>query len=282
MKNYKTFGFIQTFLLLLLSFVLLLPNFLPIRFTPLPATKANWDQFEPALAARLHSVDALLRYSDSLAKSRGTGQDTLKYANTLAEVVRKRFYHGYSHYALNENWIAALAGRIVWSDLSAIVLPDDIMNYSMAACSQQSIVMMECFKRKGIDYRKIGFDHHFTLEGKIQGEWYFFDTNMEPDFSSVPRTSFASLRENNKLYAVYRAQLDSAHLNYTLANQYYGKVNKPAAPRAALFHSLTRLLSRTLWLFPLLVVFIRRTKRNRQLVRYMRHEKPTAFVETAV
>jgi hypothetical protein len=49
-------------------------------------------------------------------------------------------------------------GEFVWSHLSAIVLPEDILKYPMAACSQQSIIMMECFKKIGVDYRKVGFE----------------------------------------------------------------------------------------------------------------------------
>lgn len=46
-----------------------------------------------------------------------------------------------------------------------LFIPDDIMQYPMAACSQQSIVLMEFFRKKSIPYRKIGFDHYFELEG---------------------------------------------------------------------------------------------------------------------
>ncbi len=252
----------KTYLLLLISLTLLLPNFFFNHLISLPVTKPAWDQFDPHLVSKLQSVEGVLKYTDSLAKLKGAFQDTLSYANVLAEVVRKRFYHGYSHYAFKENWIASLAGATIWNDLSAIVLPDDILKYPMAACSQQSIVMMECFKRRGIDYRKVGFDHHFALEGNIHGHWYFFDTNLEPDFSLVPRSSFASLKKNNELYTIYKAQLDSTELEYGLANQIYGKVNQAPAPRASFFHFATKLLSRILWLFPLLLVFVSTIKKS--------------------
>lgn len=248
--------------MLFLSLALLLPNFFSKHLTSLALTKAAWDQFDPSLVSKLQDVNGVLQYTDSLAKEKGAFQDALNYANVLAEVVRKRFYHGYSHYSLKENWLASLAGVTVWNDLSAIVLPDDILKYPMAACSQQSIVMMECFKRKGIDYRKIGFDHHFALEANIHGQWYFFDTNMEPDFSVVPRSSFASLKRNNELYTIYKARLDSTGLEYGLANQFYGKVNQAPAPRASFFHSATKLLSRILWLFPLLLAFVNPLKKT--------------------
>ena len=272
MRNHKRLRPGKIYLLLLLSLVLLLPNFFSGHLTTLPRTNAVSDQFDTGLAASVQSIDALLHYADSVAIKKDIRQDSLKYANILAEVVRKRFYHGFSHYSLKENWIASLAGVLVWHHLSAIVLPDDILKYPMAACSQQSIVMMECFKRRGVDYRKVGFNHHFALEGKIYGQWYFFDTNMEPDFSVIPRTSFASLKKNNELYTVYKAQLDSVGIEYGLANQFYGKVNQAAAPRASLFHSLTKLLSRGLWLIPLLMIFVN-PKKDQQCLKRIRNKK---------
>lgn len=274
MKNQKRLRSGKTYLLLSLSMVLLLPNFFSKHLTALPTTKAAWDQFDPGLPPQLRTVDGLLQYADSLAITRGADRDSLKYANILAEVVRKRFYHGYSHYSLKENWIASLAGVTVWHHLSAIVLPDDILKYPMAACSQQSIVMMECFKRRGIDYRKIGFDHHFALEGKIYGQWYFFDTNMEPDFSVVPRSSFASLQKNRELFMIYKAQLDSTDLEYAPANQFYGKVNQAAAPRASVFHLATKLLSRVLWLLPFLMIFVNPKKHQQCLKRIKSKKEP--------
>lgn len=243
-------------MLILLSVCLLLPNFLPFHLVPNSPKKASWDQFDGIFPDRLQSIAQVLRFTDSTAQAQGTGNDTLQYANLLAKVVRKRFYHGYSSYSVQENWLASVAGATIWYDLSAIVLPDDILKYPFAACSQQSIVMMECFKRKGIDYRKVGFTHHFALEGRIDGQWYFFDTNLEPDFTRIPRKSFRALQQDNSLYAIYQQKLDSAGLNYGLAGVHYGRVNEAPAPRAMLFQLVTGWTSRLLWLLPLAVCFV--------------------------
>jgi hypothetical protein len=261
MRIFKCLG--NNYVLVAFSLFLLFPNFIPTHLTSLSNNGQTWEKFDPQLANTVQSVEGLLLYTDSVAKTRRIDTGTLEYANILAEVMRKRFYHGYSHYSLKENWMASFAGAAFWDHLSAIVLPDDILQYPMAACSQQSIVFMECFKRKKVDYRKVGFDHHFALEGRINGQWYFFDADMEPDFAVVPRTSFENLNKDDKLYIIYQNRLDSAGIQYGLANQYYGKVNEAPAPRAALFHKVTKLLSHTLWLLPLLFVFINVSRKNK-------------------
>ncbi len=150
--------------------------------------------------------------------------------------------------------MAALTGKFIWSDLSAIVLPDDLLRYPMAACSQQSLVMMELFRRKGIDYRMIGFDHHFTLEGKFGTKWYYFDNDMEPDFTAVPRQAFSDLERKQLIETIYQKTIDTASLHKMMGHPFYGKENKAPAPNAAFFHRVTKVLSRTLWLLPLIVL----------------------------
>ncbi len=114
------------------------------------------------------------------ANEQAIKKNSLAYFEVLSSLVRKRFYHAYSHYSLKENWIAAVAGKFSLYDLSAIVIPDDIMQYPMAACSQQSIVMMDCFKRLGMPFRKVGMTGHYACEGFIENGWYYFDTDKEP------------------------------------------------------------------------------------------------------
>lgn len=266
------------YIAVILSFALLLPNFFPTHSVISASGKADWDQFDPNLALRLQSVDDLLQYADSVAATTWSRPDTYQYAEILSQVVRKRFYHGYSHYSLKENWIASLMGDFFWDHLSAIVLPDDIMKHPMAACSQQSIVMINCFRKKKIDYRTVGFAHHFALEGHINGKWYFFDTNMEPDFNIVPRQSIADLKDKGELYRIYSAKLTPASLETMLANLCYGKLNAAPAPRASIFHLVTNWLSKTLWLIPLAAALAFFQKRRR----YAMSRKKDGSLEEAV
>ncbi len=247
--------------LFILSFLLLLPNFLPVHLVFPHTIKASWDTYDPGLVQRVRSVDDLLRVTDSTIGSKGDDTGKLQYAVELDTIVRKRFYHEYSHYALSENWIAALAGYFVSEDLSAIVLTDDILKYSRAACSQQSMVMMEALKRKGISSRKVGFEGHYALEASIEGKWYYFDTNLEPVYVNNRRISFDSIKNNNLIPVMYKGRLDSSYLSKQLVFKEYGVVDAPPAPNASLFHTATKWGSRLLWILPLsLAVFLWRRR----------------------
>jgi hypothetical protein len=249
--------------LLALSFFLLLPNFLPFGITPLASAdqKQNWDSFEPVLSSRLLSVQAILAYTDSLADERNVEPNTLGYGELLTSVIKQKFFHGFSHYALDQNWIAAVAGKLVWYDLSAIVIPEDIIKYPMAACSQQGIVLMECLRRKGIAYRKIIFDHHFAVEAYLNG-WYYFDPNMEPDFTQIARSSLQDLIDTDRLFEVYSHALNQSDVALYLANPAYGEINGPQARNATVFQSVSKMASRVLWLLPLSIMLMGRYRRN--------------------
>lgn len=239
----------KIFWLLLLSILFLLPNFISFHFFKLSNRPYNWEAYESSLAGRLQSVDAILRFTDSLTVAQNIKPGTLEYGVMLNRVVKWRFYHGYSHYSLSQNWIAAFCGKYIWNDLSAIVVPDDILKYPMAACSQQSIVLMECLRRKKILYRNITFDHHYAVEAKFN-DWYYFDPDMEPDFSNIKRGSSDFLVRNKLFGSLYRKSMDSLQVSTTLAHPKHGKVNARPAPSAMIFQRTTKLASKTIWLLP--------------------------------
>lgn len=225
----------------------------------------SWEEYDPFLAKRLQSVTQILSYTDSLNSFKP--RNNLQYCELLENVFRKRFYHGYSNYTYANNWLAAIAGKLVWNDLSAIVIPDHILKHPMAACSQQSIVLMECFKKIGIDYRKVGFTGHYALEGRINNKWFFFDPNREPEFINK-RKSVSDLLLRNELASSYDHFPDSS--NAKLLSPTYGSVNEVLTPNAAFFHKSTYVLSNLFvaigvifTLFP----FINKTvKKKRQMI----------------
>lgn len=216
---------------------------------PLSHHGYRWEKYQPQLQQKVYDIPSLLAYVDGQAD---TDRNTLQYFNTLTSTVRKRFYHGYSHYSLSENWIAAMSGKFIWQDLSAIVDADDMLKYPMAACSQQAIIIMECCKQNNIPYRPVYFKHHFALEAYIGGQWYYSDPNMEPAYPNDRRSSLQSLIDSGCLPAMYKHVFTAQQTEDMLGSPVYGKVNTHVASRALLFHHITRFLSRWLWLWPLL------------------------------
>jgi len=244
--------------MLLLAVLLIIPNFIYNTLVNIP-TESNgghrkngqrWEEYDPSLAKRLKSINDILLYAEKEAATANIQKGTLAYAELVGGIVSKRFFHGYSHYTANENWMASAAGKYVWWDLSALVKPEDIMKYPMGACSQQSIVLMECFKRLDIPVRKVGFQHHFAMEASIDGQWYFFDPNMEPKFPNGVRKSYASLLAADEVYGMYSNHLTRSEFDVMFANAQFGGTNANPAFKAELFQSITAVLSKTIWLLP--------------------------------
>lgn len=219
--------------------ILVLPNF--SRNTQATEVETKWvtvkESFDPSLFQKVQSVDDLIGYVNENCQS---DPHSLQYVNFLDSTIRRRFFHSYSHYSFDDNWIAALSGQMVWDHLSAVVVPDDILKFPQAACSQQSIVFMEACKKLGLDFRRVGFDHHYALEVKVDGSWYFFDPNQE--LTSAGRTSLNNLISQQELYSRYKHRFDRNTFDYVFAHPTYGPVNEKPAPNAALFHQFSSIV----------------------------------------
>ncbi|MDB5222985.1 MAG: hypothetical protein JWN83_1652 [Chitinophagaceae bacterium] len=242
-----------------ISVLLLLPNFFNIHLEKTPQYDHK-ELFNPGLAY-INSTEKLIEVSDSTAKQNNIPQNTLAYAITVSKILRNRFYHGFSRYPLNQNWIAATGEYFLGYGLASIVNPDDILKYSFGGCSQQSIVLTEVMKRKNISYRKVGFPHHYATELRFNNNWYFFDPNMEPNIPDSDRleSKWKCCGENLKKY-YDTSRFKNLDWAFGKDSVTFGIVNAVPAPNATLFHTTTKYLSKTLWLFPLVIVFYRRKK----------------------
>ena len=199
------------------------------------------------------------KYVDEAAALKNIDINSAEYNVLLAYIISCRFYHGFSHWKLNENWIAALGEKVTGIGLSCKVQPNEIMQNPYAACSQQALVMMEILKRKKTDYRKVGFPHHYALEVKNNGRWYYFDPNMEP-YMNLSQRLHEDWKESNDSLKKYYDVTKHTSLSYQFGNAQkaeFGPVNEVPAQRLWLFQSVTGVLSKTLWCFPLLFLFVR-------------------------
>lgn len=246
-------------ILIAISLLLLVPNFFNIHLDKNPQYDQK-EQFDPGLAY-INSTEKLIGAADTIARQKNISHNSLAYAITVSNILRKRFYHGFSHYPLSKNWIAATGEQLFGHGLSCIVKPDDILKYGFGGCSQQSIVLMEVMKRKNVPYRFVGFPHHYATELMFNNNWYFFDPNMEPNIPDSERleTKWNCCADNLKKY-YDTARFKDLDWKFGTGKVIHGNTNAPAAPNAELFHTTTNYLSKTLWLFPLVIVFYRRKK----------------------
>lgn len=247
----------QRILLFLLALLLCLPFLFKKDINPV----LSYDQQEKfdSRLSYINTVQKLISHTDSIAFSGNIKAGTYEYAAVLESVISNRFYHGFSHFTLSENWVAAVSGKWLKEDYACKVQPEAIMQQSYAACSQQSLVMMAVLRKKGMNYRSVGFPHHYAMEVQAGNEWYFFDANMEPSISKENRSLAHWQHQNDYLKKFY----DSKH--YSNLDYQFGKgqtaivgaINEEPAKNARLFHAITAVLSAMAWCLPLLLMFYR-------------------------
>src|SRR5688500_7657146 len=93
--------------------ILGLPNF--SRNTQATEVETRWvsvkESFDPSLFHKVQSGDDLIGYVNENCQY---DPHSLQYVNFLDSTIRRRFFHSYSHYSFDDNWIAALSGQMVW------------------------------------------------------------------------------------------------------------------------------------------------------------------------
>jgi hypothetical protein len=262
LSTFRSASIVQPLIWLLLAAGMLGMNFLPNVIDPFSADThsvkekkhqpVQSQEFQASVAEKFTSVDNLYLYLLTHTKDTANKYLLLQNAENL---LKKRFVHAYSVYTLRENWVAVLSGKLIWRNLSAKVIPDDILKGNMAACSQVSIVFMEVCKKFGISARKVGLNGHYTTEAFVDGKWYFFDLDIKPDFGAVNgHKSLNHILRDKEQYKLYENTiLDSTEIDRVFSVVEYGIPNKNPAPRAALFHRLTKICSHWGWLIPLCI-----------------------------
>jgi hypothetical protein len=247
-------------ILILLAVVLAVPNFIHKDIIG-ESVYNQKERFVPGLTS-IQTVDHLEQYIDRAAAMKQIKPGSEAYTALIAYIISCRFYHGFSHWKLNENWVAAVGEKIFGYGLSCKVQPEDIMKHPYAASSQQALVMMELLGRKKVPYRKAGFPHHYALEVMHHGNWYFFDPNMKPHISMAQRAHSNWKGYNDNLKPFYDTAIHP-NLSYQFGNgqmAHFGPVNEVPARNARLFQGVTGFLSKCLWCLPVIVVFSRKKK----------------------
>lgn len=267
----KSYCWLQIGFWALLSFVWLGMNFLPGNLIdgfpqteslrPYGKAGARVEQFNPSYAQQFRSIDDL--YSFAKANSRaGNQREMLEVAS---RILRSRFVHAYGVYSLEENWMAVVAGHYIWRDLSAKVIADDILKGEAAACSQASIVFMEFCRKIGVPMRKVALNGHFAMEARVGTKWLYFDIDMKPDFRSIGgRRSLDEILASGQQYTLYENTIaDSANIKRIFSQVSYGVAMEAPAPRAELFHIVTKALSHWGWILPLALSVLCFARANR-------------------
>ncbi|RYY40094.1 MAG: hypothetical protein EOO08_07085 [Chitinophagaceae bacterium] len=264
MNNLRTYPRLARYCLYLAA-VLLLLNFLPVELDYFHLHPMPGEKFDKSLAARTRSMDELLQVGDQRTAAAGLQKGSIGYALEWQRLVSERFTQGYSCYRLSQNWMASLAG-IVRPDLAAIVTPNDLLKFPKAACSQQSIVLMEALRKRGYDIRTVLFTSHFALEARAEGRWVLLDPQMEPPLTIANAADVLTIAAPDYCHNVYHGVLTTWRFENNLRRPIqFGAVNAPVAPNLRRLHQATRIGSRIAFLLPLGLglMLIRRSRKRR-------------------
>lgn len=246
-------------LLAVLTILLIIPNFLDWDINN-KETFNHTERYYPSLQS-INTINSLSRFIDAEAGARGIKQTDAGYLLFVSYTVSCKFYHGFSHWNLSQNWIASISQKITGIGLACKVQPEAIMKNDFAGCSQQVMVMMEILRLKGINYRKVGFPHHYTLLAEANGKWYFLDPDMEPEMNLSQRefSAWKGIAGNLKPYYAKKASKTAIdfHLGSEKQLAELGPVNEIPAKNLRIFQNTTALLSKILFFFPLLLLYYR-------------------------
>ncbi len=119
------------------------------------------------------------------------------------DYVRMKFHHGHSSIDWYDNWFLSFLNFILPQYyFNSMMKPDDIIQQDYAMCSQQSIVFQDVIRDYGFDYGSLRFFipkfSHFTSAVKVEGEWYFFDSNMEPQYDRRDSSFFKAIMSGDE------------------------------------------------------------------------------------
>ena len=248
---------------IILSGLFLIPNFIDYNINEDNTKIAIHEKFDPSLT-RLNSLSKLELYTDSLASIKNILPGTLDYAVLANEVVSQRLYHKYATQSISDNWIAAVAEKLTGDCLATNFTADDILKKPYGYCVQVNTVLIELLKLKNYDYKIVSFPHHFTFMSHIQNKWYFFDPDQEPEISTQNRSNEKWLGNIDSLIPAYKKGRKEMELRFGNPVTYnLSELNYAIAPKAKIFQSVTNILSRIVFLFPMLwYVYLSRKRKQ--------------------
>ncbi len=206
-------------------------------------------------SAKSMVINTIEKLEDTLAvRIQNHRADTSLIVNTIDDLLRMRFFHSYSTYTYKENWIATLLANYVWQDFKHIVIPQGMIKYPMAACSQQGILFQYLLKKHGVKFATIQFNNsdgksgHYAVNAYYQGSWHYFDSDMEPK-KLQGNPSMKTLLHDSLLTTIYPLA-NKKWLETKIKGNLIQRVNenKESASNMILFHRFTAFMSNWLWL----------------------------------
>ena len=211
----------------------------------------------------LHDFKRLVDYE--IQKHNFEGIDIPIY---IDDIVRRKYFHHTAYISADTNWILKGADYFFpeFFFLGAMD-PKDLIKKNHGSCSQQSIIFQEFIKDYKFEYASIDLNikipnqinfGHFVSAVKVGGDWFYFDSNLEPAYDRknaliVKKVLEADKEILKKLYPQYNFDL------LTKGMIYMKELNRFPAKRGVMFQKITQFLSNFSWLVFLIFSFLLRS-----------------------
>jgi len=225
--------------------------------------------------AKIDSLNDLKKFVDyEIKENNFEGIDIPIY---IDEIVRKKYFHQTAYISADTNWILVGADYFFPERYFLTAMdPEDLAKKNHGICSQQAIIFQELIKNYQFEYASIRFSiripnsnnfGHFVNAVKVDGDWFYFDPNMEPIYDRKNSLIFKKIFEGDKeilkqLYPQYNFNL------YTKEMVTFRDLNRFPAKRGVMFQEITQFLSNSSWflflIFSLLLrsLSLKMSKRN--------------------
>jgi hypothetical protein len=251
----KTLIYLNVIFIIITVIVSFSTFFFKFIYPPIPNAKAHviFEKYDKDLI-KINSIEKF----DSLVNS-----NLMKYGDTtrtilfIDDFLKKRFYHSYSSFSFKENWVAVVCSNLFWNNFQFPVAPDDILQHSMAACSQQGILFQDQLHKLKIPYETIAFKSyknnkefgHYAVSAFYSNNWHFYDTNQEPVIVDSTMPSIEKIIKTKLYEKMYISPTNISSQYFFKTKSYFrSNHNVYSAPRMYQFHKVSLFLSNKLWL----------------------------------
>ncbi len=222
------------------------------------------EKYNPNLSF-LNSITKLEQYFlNEIEKKDLTNMEAIYFAD---ELLRNRFYHQDTLISIHDNWLLYVFNFFSKNKNNSLYIssldPNYILKSDHALCNQQALVFQELMKIINIDYQSILFSvprspvpfGHFASAARIDEDWFFIDTNLEPpyqqkDASILPRLLDGDLDLFNLLYSEF--YVDSLPQGAISASY----LNQNPAFMGNLLQKITYMISNYMWVASLFAFFL--------------------------
>ena len=182
----------------------------------------------------------------------------------IDDVVRRKYFHQTAYIAAETNWLLRVADYFFPERLFLTAMdPTDLVKKNHSICSQQSIIFQELIKDYKFEYASIRFDiklpdpdrwnfGHFASTVKVGGDWFFFDSNMEPVYDRKDSLIYKKILAADKeiLTMFYPTSPDGYQFNFDLLTKEminFSDLNRFPAKRGVMFQKITQFFSDFSW-----------------------------------